>query len=113
MKMVCIGNIEPGMEQLLTPYRSMFLHLPSVPKVQLKEYYNRADVFILPSLGDSYALVVLEAIASGLPVIVTENVGAADAIENGKNGFVIPAGDTGSWLRQSLRYTHRNRFARQ
>lgn len=58
----------------------------------VKEYQN-ADVFILPSIEDGFALVVLEAMASGLPVIISNNVGAKDCVESGKEGFVIPAGN--------------------
>ena len=51
--------------------------------------YRNADVLVLPSLVEGSALVVLEAMASGLPVIVTPNVGA-DAVRDGVEGFVVP-----------------------
>jgi glycosyltransferase involved in cell wall biosynthesis len=54
---------------------------------------RRSDIFVLPSLDDSYGLVVLEAMASGLPVILTRNVGAIDIVEDGVSGLVVPAGD--------------------
>jgi glycosyltransferase involved in cell wall biosynthesis len=50
------------------------------------------DVLILPSFCDSFGMVVAEAMACGLPAIVTENVGAKEMITNGENGLVIPAG---------------------
>lgn len=49
-----------------------------------------ADVFVFPSLGDGFSLAVLEAAACSLPVIVSDNTGACDLIENGTEGFVIP-----------------------
>jgi len=57
---------------------------------EIPKLLNKADVFVFPSLGDSFALSVLEAMACGLPVIVSENTGSQDLIVNGKEGFVIP-----------------------
>lgn len=55
----------------------------------MPEIYQRADVLVLPSLAEGSALVVLEAMSSGLPVVVTPNVGA-DAVRDGVEGFVVP-----------------------
>lgn len=57
----------------------------------ISEIYNRCHVFILPSLAEGMAMVGLEALASGLPVICSENTGLDDVIIEGKNGFKIPA----------------------
>ncbi|MBI5300715.1 MAG: glycosyltransferase family 4 protein [Chloroflexi bacterium] len=50
---------------------------------------QRAHVFIAPSVEDGFGLVVVEAMACGLPVVVSNHTGAADLIENGANGLVI------------------------
>lgn len=55
--------------------------------------FRRADCLVLPSRNDSYAMVVTEALASGLPVIVSEMVGAKDLVREGRNGWIVPAGD--------------------
>jgi UDP-glucose:(heptosyl)LPS alpha-1,3-glucosyltransferase len=52
-------------------------------------YYGAADVFILPTYYDACSLVVIEAMACGLPTITTEYNGAAELIRNDVNGFVI------------------------
>lgn len=49
-----------------------------------------SDVLVLPSLGEGFGLVVTEALACGLPVIVTPNVGASDLVRDGQEGFVVP-----------------------
>lgn len=54
-----------------------------------------ADVFVLPSVEDSYALAVLEAMATGLPPIVSDHVGIAERLEDGVTGSIVPAGDVG------------------
>jgi glycosyltransferase involved in cell wall biosynthesis len=56
----------------------------------LTEWYQRADVLILPSLVEGFGLVLLEAMASGLPIIASEHTAARDLVEHGKQGFVVP-----------------------
>ncbi len=73
-----------------------------VVKVDLFRYYNQASVFVLPSLADAYGLVTLEAMACGLPVIVTENTGSKEAVRDGVDGYVIPIRDVGE-LKDRLR----------
>lgn len=63
---------------------------PPVPQKELRGYYNQSSVFVLASVEDGFGMVVLQAMACGLPVIVTENVGAKDLVVDGINGFVVP-----------------------
>jgi UDP-glucose:(heptosyl)LPS alpha-1,3-glucosyltransferase len=58
--------------------------------VGLERYYRAADIFIMLSRFDTFGMVVLEAMAAGLPVIVSPNVGAKDLVEEGANGFILP-----------------------
>ena len=61
----------------------------------LGDLYTQADVFVLPSLYETWGLVVNEALEHGLPVIVTDQVGATDdLVEDGVNGLIVPAGST-------------------
>jgi glycosyltransferase involved in cell wall biosynthesis len=55
--------------------------------------YHEFSVLVLPSISEGFGLVVPEAMAAGLPVIVTENVGASDCVREGIDGFVIPPAD--------------------
>lgn len=64
-----------------------------VTKDMVPAFYQKADVFVLPSLGEGMAQVGIEAMSSGLPVICTDVSGVNDVIVNGANGFVIPASD--------------------
>jgi glycosyltransferase involved in cell wall biosynthesis len=57
---------------------------------QVLDIMMESDVLVLPSLGEGFGLVVTEALACGLPVIVTPNVGASDMIHDGREGFVVP-----------------------
>ena len=58
--------------------------------VGLEQYYRAADIFIMLSKFDTFGMVVLEAMAAGIPVIVSPNVGAKDLVEEDINGFVLP-----------------------
>ena len=71
-------------------------HLPFVPNNELVRHFHDADLFVLPSVQEGLALVIAEAMASGLPVIATENTGGREFIESGKNGILIPVADAAS-----------------
>jgi UDP-glucose:(heptosyl)LPS alpha-1,3-glucosyltransferase len=56
----------------------------------VEAFYLASDLFMMLSSFDTFGMVVLEAMASRLPVIVSANVGAKDLVEEGVNGFVLP-----------------------
>lgn len=63
-------------------------------QMELPKFYAMADVFVLPSGFEPWGLVVNEAMCFGLPVIVSDQVGAgADLVREGENGYVYPVGD--------------------
>ncbi len=88
-ELLLIGSLSPEMAAVLRRFQGTFRHIPFVPNDELLEYYGRASVFVLPSLEDGFAVVIGEAMACGLPVITTHNVGAADIVSHGKDGFVV------------------------
>lgn len=54
--------------------------------------YHRAELLVLPSLHDGFGFVVAEAMACGLPVVVTNDCGAASLVKEGENGWIVPSG---------------------
>lgn len=74
---------------------------------EMVKLLHHSDVFVFPSYLDSWAMVVIEAMACGLPVIVTEHTGAKEAVNN-ECGFVIPVDDALA-LKEKVEffYTHR------
>ena len=69
----------------------------------LIQLYRNADIFVLPTLGDCYSLASIEAMAAGLPVIVTDTGGIGDIIQNGQTGYLMPPGDEAA-LAERLEY---------
>lgn len=66
------------------------LNITSAPGDPLPAY-QRAEVLVLPTLEDGSPFAVAEAMACGLPVIVTESCGSAEWITSGRSGWVVPA----------------------
>ena len=63
--------------------------LPRKTGIELKKYFKLADVFVFPSLYDQFGYVVVEALATGLPVVCSSRTGASSLIESGVNGYNI------------------------
>ncbi|MFL5944392.1 MAG: glycosyltransferase family 4 protein, partial [Gaiellaceae bacterium] len=64
---------------------------------ELAQRYADADVFALLSRHEPWGVVVNEAAASGLPLVLSDRVGAAhDLLRDGENGFLVPADDVGA-----------------
>jgi D-inositol-3-phosphate glycosyltransferase len=61
----------------------------SIPFDLIPDCYRTADIFVLPSLSEGLGLAILEAMASGLPVIVTKSGGPVELVQNGDNGFIV------------------------
>jgi glycosyltransferase involved in cell wall biosynthesis len=66
-------------------------YVGQVPRSRIMAEFRRADVFVLPTLCDSFALVHLEAMACGVPVITTPNCGSV--VRDGIDGFIVPIRD--------------------
>jgi len=60
------------------------------------EIFAQADAFVLPSRHDGWGVVVNEALGAGLPIIVSDRVGARDLVKHGSNGLITRAGDIDS-----------------
>ena len=61
------------------------------------EMYSSADILLLPSYNEGLPYVIIEALASGLPIISTDVGGIPEVIENGQNGYIIKAGDVNAF----------------
>jgi glycosyltransferase involved in cell wall biosynthesis len=68
---------------------------------ELLELYRTASMFVLPTLADCFSMVALEAMAMGLPVVVSDVGGISDIVEPGQSGYLINLND-GSALRSAI-----------
>src|SRR5205814_3811152 len=92
-------------------YRNQFAHFiyePPRAHAAVLRLMGSCDVLVLPSIVEGRALVQQEAMASGLPLIVTRNAGGEDLIVEGETGFLVPPGSPRAiaekieWFAQNL-----------
>lgn len=94
-------------EGWLEQYTEEISHVPSLPHASLNRYYSSANVLVLPSLVEGLALVQLEAMACGIPLITTPNAGGSDIVTDGVEGFIIPIRDV-EVLKEKLEWCYRH-----
>jgi len=85
-----VGPIGISDKVVASAPRNMTFHGP-VSRNRTGEFYRAADLFVLPTLSDGFALTQLEAMAYGLPVIATPNCG--EVVSDGVDGLIVPASD--------------------
>ncbi|MBP9837214.1 MAG: glycosyltransferase family 4 protein [Proteobacteria bacterium] len=104
-ELVIVGPADDAIDLLSNNQKIRYL--PFQNHFQLVETLKSADVFVFPSYLDSWAMVVLEAMACGLPVILTEQTGAAELVSP-DCGFVIKADDL-EMLKEKILFFESNR----
>ncbi|MDP2874008.1 MAG: glycosyltransferase family 4 protein [bacterium] len=92
-QLVLVGGEEREIKNYLQPFLDR-QDIVFAGYTDPKPYLEKATVFVCPSIEDGFGLVVLEAMAAGVPVIVSQNTGAKDVVREGQDGFIVPAKDT-------------------
>jgi glycosyltransferase involved in cell wall biosynthesis len=64
-----------------------------IPHTKVASLYKACRTVVLPTLHESFGLILLEAMSSGRPVVATDAIGPREIVVNGKNGYVVPMGD--------------------
>lgn len=97
LELILVGEGEDLSHQpVLQRLRTIRVHsIPRVPYSDMKGFYCASDLFVFPSEGDIWGLVVNEALSFGVPVICTTRIGAAELVENGTNGFQVTVRNPG------------------
>lgn len=81
------------MENVLSQNSNIKQEIWNFSQTDPTKVFGKSSVLVLPSVEDGFGLVALEAMACGLPVIVTSQCGAADIVNEGINSFVVPPRD--------------------
>jgi glycosyltransferase involved in cell wall biosynthesis len=93
-ELILVGTVYPEMRKTMKKYEGTYKYFPPVEQPKLKKFYSNSSVFVIPSIDDGFAMVTAEAMACGLPIIVTTNTGISDVIEEERHGFVVPIRDS-------------------
>jgi glycosyltransferase involved in cell wall biosynthesis len=89
VELIVMGSPIAPMEFYRNQYRD-FTYMSTRPHREVLELMQSCDALVLPSLAEGRALVQQEALANGLPLIITKNTGGEDLIVSGETGFLVP-----------------------
>ena len=109
-KLLMVGNIEKDLFPFLKPFflNPNIIFQKHVNQKKLRSFYNNSNLFVTSSLEEGLAVVQIQAMACGLPLICTPNSGGEELIEEGKNGFICPIRDK-DYLKNKIIYFYNNR----
>ncbi len=103
-----IGGMTDEIKPFLRKWGSPAIqHQGPFPERELHKYYSQGSVFCLASIEEGLAMVQVQAMACGLPVICTTNTGGADIVRDGRDGFILPIRDVTA-LKEKILYFYEN-----
>ena len=102
------GLAETQLQDVIARFRGEHVFFKgAIEQRRLVDLYGECSVAVLASIADGFGMVVAQAMACGLPAVVSDNVGAADMVQHGQNGFVVPSGNVDS-LKEHLLHLYNN-----
>jgi glycogen(starch) synthase len=96
-----VSGIGPDLDEARARADARTTFLGYVPPDEAPAVYRSADVFVSPTYSEGFSNTILEAMASGLPVVSTRSVGVVDCLRDGENGLLHEPGDVPG-LRRAL-----------
>jgi len=104
-----LGSVKDEIKPFLEKYKHPSWILKGhQPQNELYKFYSQGSVFVLPSVQDGFGMVIFQAMACGLPVVLSENTGGYDAItKDGEEGFVIPIKSVEA-IKEKILYLYEN-----
>lgn len=95
IEVLFVGSVNKEIIQLSKTYNSSnWNFLGHVNHYELSNYISTCDVAVQPSVEEGLSMVIPQIMACGIPIIATTNTGAAEILEEGKTGFIIPIRDS-------------------
>jgi glycosyltransferase involved in cell wall biosynthesis len=92
-ELVCVGNYRADFRMERPRWEGCFQHYASVSHAELARLFQTCTAFVLVSVEEGLARVIIEAMAAGLPIVATHESGATTLVEDGVEGFIVPARD--------------------
>jgi glycosyltransferase involved in cell wall biosynthesis len=103
VRLIVVGN-GPYLEEMKSSMKDLPVTFTGfLTGEDLAQAYASSDLFVFPSTTDTFGNVVLEAQASGLPVIVTDEGGPKENIVPGKTGIIVPGQEKEAFLQAMMR----------
>ena len=114
-RLVLNGHCDQVSHRLLSEYQTKL----STKRIEVKispgdprRFLKQAAMFVLPSVHDAYGIVIPEAMAAGVPVVVSSHAGACEIVRHGENGYIFDSGDPDA-LADSIERLYRNQEMRE
>jgi glycosyltransferase involved in cell wall biosynthesis len=107
-ELLLVGNLQPEVKPLLGKYAGANVRVTGwLSPEEVVERYRQSSIFVFPSANEGMGMVLLEAMACGLPVIATDKTGAPDCVTDREEGFVIAARNVEA-LAESILWCYKN-----
>ncbi len=112
-ELLLVGDVAPEMQSVIKSYALSTVRFKGFStRDDVAQSYRDSDLFVFPSVNEGLARVLLEAMATELPVIATDKSGAEDCITQGQEGTIIPARDANALAESILwHFQHREESA--
>jgi glycosyltransferase involved in cell wall biosynthesis len=89
IELYCISNLSNDLKKRYSDEKIHFFR-SNVPHDEIiKKFFMRCDLFVLPTHGDTFCMVILEALSCGLPVITTKQFALKEIVKDGFNGYFV------------------------
>lgn len=94
LEVLICGYYDPDAQAIRNRNLPCIRLLKALPTAALTAELRAADLFVLPSLAEGFGHAIIEALASGLPVLTTASTCAPDVLIDGQHGFIVPIRDS-------------------
>ncbi|MEX0890905.1 MAG: glycosyltransferase family 4 protein [Gemmatimonadota bacterium] len=88
-----VGDVTRAARSWVDAMRDRIRITSRVPQEELPGIYEEADVLVLPTLEDGFAVVLAQALAAGVPIVTTPHSAGPDLVEEGRTGWIVPVRD--------------------
>ncbi|MEM4346981.1 MAG: glycosyltransferase family 4 protein [Candidatus Altiarchaeota archaeon] len=89
VRFMIVGQMQYNLK-LPHKYSNYIISVGNVPREHIPKYYAASDLYLYPSLNEGFPNTILEAMASGLPIIISDIIGVEEYLTNNKDALIIP-----------------------